>query len=110
MRNEDKEKIRKKFKEREEAIATRRYFTNTLFSGKFAILSNRERDILPLIAEGMTNQEIGDALGIKLPTVISHVQRMTHKLGKRNRVEIAVMYAREEALDLAGRQRDFWDL
>ncbi|MFG2039890.1 response regulator [Dactylosporangium sp. NPDC048998] len=52
-------------------------------------LSDRETEIVRLIARGRTNQEIGAELFISLSTVKSHVSTIQTKLGLRNRVEIA---------------------
>ncbi len=55
-------------------------------------LSPREREVLRLMACGLSNQEIGAALHITERTVKNHVHRIFCKLGVRSRVE-AVMYA-----------------
>ena len=53
------------------------------------LLTDRERDVLRLIAEGLTNQEIADRLVISLNTVKTHVKSIYHKLDVRNRAEAA---------------------
>jgi DNA-binding CsgD family transcriptional regulator len=52
-------------------------------------LSERELDIARSIARGRTNLEIAAELFISLSTVKTHITRIQHKLGVRNRVEIA---------------------
>jgi DNA-binding NarL/FixJ family response regulator len=52
-------------------------------------LSDRERDIARSIARGRTNHEIAAELFVSLSTVKTHITRIQHKLGVRNRVEIA---------------------
>lgn len=52
-------------------------------------LSDREVDIARSVARGRTNQEIAAELFISLSTVKTHITRIQHKLGVRNRVEIA---------------------
>ncbi|GAA3287938.1 MULTISPECIES: response regulator [Dactylosporangium] len=52
-------------------------------------LSDRETEVVRLIARGRTNLEIGAALFISISTVKSHVSTIQTKLGLRNRVEIA---------------------
>jgi DNA-binding NarL/FixJ family response regulator len=52
-------------------------------------LSRRELEIARGVASGQTNQEIAAELFISLSTVKTHVTRIQHKLGVRNRVEIA---------------------
>jgi DNA-binding NarL/FixJ family response regulator len=57
-----------------------------------AMLSSRERDVLRLLAEGMTDREIAVALAISPRTVESHVSSVLRKLGVRNRAEAAQRY------------------
>lgn len=52
-------------------------------------LTEREEDIVRALARGRTNAEIGAELFISLSTVKSHIANVQHKLGARNRVEIA---------------------
>ena len=54
-------------------------------------LSNREFDVLRLVAEGKTNQEIGHALGISEKTVEKHMGAVFTKLQVSSRVEAAVL-------------------
>jgi DNA-binding NarL/FixJ family response regulator len=56
------------------------------------MLSSRERDVLRLLAEGMTDREIAAALTISSRTVESHVSSVLRKLGVRNRAEAAQRY------------------
>jgi DNA-binding CsgD family transcriptional regulator len=44
-------------------------------------ISHREKDVLKLVAAGMTNKEIADRLYISLHTVITHRKNITAKLG-----------------------------
>jgi len=62
-------------------------------SPKFA-LSDRELDVLRLIAEGYSNQEIADRLFIGISTVKKHITHICDKLDTKNRTQ-AVAYARE---------------
>lgn len=57
-------------------------------------LSPREREVLALIAEGMTNREIGEALFISDKTVGVHVGNILAKLGVSGRVEAATVAVR----------------
>lgn len=50
-----------------------------------AALTQTERHILEMLAEGMSNAQIGERLGIKLPTVKFHVSNLLDKLGVKNR-------------------------
>jgi predicted ATPase/DNA-binding CsgD family transcriptional regulator len=53
-------------------------------------LAKRELEVARLIAEGMTNKEIGAQLFISERTVASHVRSIMDKLGFNNRAQIAV--------------------
>jgi DNA-binding NarL/FixJ family response regulator len=59
-----------------------------------SLLSRRELQVLRLIGEGATNSEIAERLVIATSTVQSHVKRILHKLGVKNRTEAAVRYLR----------------
>jgi DNA-binding NarL/FixJ family response regulator len=50
-------------------------------------LTQRERDVLRLLSDGMTNEQIGAALGISPQTVRTHVQKAMDKLGATTRVQ-----------------------
>jgi DNA-binding NarL/FixJ family response regulator len=62
--------------------------------GRLDALSPRELEVLSMIVEGLTNVEIADRLVIATSTVQSHVKRILHKLGVKNRTEAAVRYVR----------------
>ena len=57
-----------------------------------ALLTPRELDVVRLVAEGMRNQEIGDALSLGEHTVRNYIFRVFDKLGLSSRVEL-VLYA-----------------
>ncbi len=58
-------------------------------------LTEREVEVLRLIAAGKTNQEIGLALGISYKTVEKHIDSIYMKLGVSSRVEAAVYAVRD---------------
>ena len=63
-------------------------------------LTPRERDVLALVVEGHSNDEIGLALGIGSKTVETHVARMFERFGVASRTELATRCVREGWLDL----------
>lgn len=60
-------------------------------------LTERERDVLKCMADGLNNNEIAESLIISLGTVKFHVSNIFHKLGVNSRVE-AVKLALEQKL------------
>lgn len=60
-------------------------------------LTPREREVLTLVAEGLTNQEIADQLVISVKTVDRHRENMMRKLNLHNRIEL-VKYAIKKGL------------
>lgn len=63
---------------------------------KAATLSDRELEVARLVAQGLLNKQIGDKLGISLPTVKLHRGNAAKKLGVRSAVAMA------KALESAG--------
>ncbi len=57
-------------------------------------LTVREREVLNLIAEGLTNKEIARRINISPATVKAHVERIIAKLGVADRTQAAVMATR----------------
>jgi DNA-binding NarL/FixJ family response regulator len=53
-------------------------------------LTEREREVLCLIVEGLTNKEIAARLQISTATVKNHVLHITNKLGAADRTQAAV--------------------
>ncbi|WP_225635877.1 response regulator [Streptomyces solaniscabiei] len=54
-------------------------------------LSERERQVLTLVARGLTNTEIADSLGLSPLTAKTHVSRIMGKLGARDRAQLVVV-------------------
>ena len=54
-------------------------------------LSERERDVLTLIGQGLSNVAIAERLFLSVPTVKEHVSAVLLKLGAENRVQAAVV-------------------
>lgn len=57
----------------------------------FRMLLSGEQDILRLIADGLSNSEIGKRLYISETTVKTHVTHILQKLGLRDRVQAVVL-------------------
>ena len=57
-------------------------------------ISDREKDVLSLIAQGLTNREIAERLVISENTARNHVSRILEKLGMTRRSELAAWVTR----------------
>ena len=55
-------------------------------------LSRREQQIIPLIAQGLTNKEIANHFSLSEQTVKNHLYRMKHKIGAEDRLEMVQLY------------------
>lgn len=53
-------------------------------------LTRREREVLQLIAQGLTNRDIAEQLYISEGTVKTHVNHLLNRLGLRNRAQLAI--------------------
>jgi DNA-binding NarL/FixJ family response regulator len=62
-------------------------------------LTNRERDVLVLVAQGLSNRDIGKALSIGERTVQTHLGNLLTKLGLASRTQAALWAVREGLLE-----------
>lgn len=61
-----------------------------------ADLTKRERQVLELVALGLTNRAIARQLGLRPATVKGYLESVYHKLGVENRAAAAVLWVRGE--------------
>lgn len=71
-------------------VVTRRRTQPVTATRASEVLTTRELDILLHLAEGMSNEEIAQALVLEVSTVKSHLARMMPKLGVKSRLQAAV--------------------
>jgi DNA-binding NarL/FixJ family response regulator len=75
-----------------------RYFTSDATSlpctnsGRRLGLSRRELQLIPLIAQGLTNKEIANHFSLSEQTVKNHLYRMKNKIGAEDRLEMVQRY------------------
>ena len=60
-------------------------------TSRLELLSDRERDVLALVGEGLSNQEIAERLYMSPLTAKTHVSRILQKFGARDRAQLVVM-------------------
>lgn len=70
--------------------------------GNGVALSGREREVVRLVVDGASNDEIGARLGISSRTVESHLRRLFERLGMASRTELAARALREGWLEEVG--------
>lgn len=73
---------------RGEIWASRELLTRTLGSIAAPQLTEREQEVLQLLASGLSNRNIAERLGISERTVKAHVSNLFDKHGVRNRTEL----------------------
>ncbi|RKN12852.1 response regulator [Streptomyces radicis] len=79
---------------RDYAATRRAEHTDPADLARIAELTTRERDVLALIGEGLSNGEIAEHLTVSGHTVKSHVSRLLTKTGCRDRAQAAVLARR----------------
>ncbi len=74
--------------------------TSERMSSESAQISERERDILRLVAMGATNQQIANQLNISINTVKVHLRNIFEKIGAASRTEATVYAIRQGLVQL----------
>ena len=77
-------------------------FDRALIEERLATLTRREREVMVLVATGLSNKEIGRRMAISHRTVEIHRTRMMHKMGASNLVELVGIAAHCHPPDAAG--------
>ena len=71
--------------------------------GKWLEISRREKEVVELLAEGLTQKEIGEKLFISMRTVETHIKNCTIKIGAKNAVHLVSIYTKYKT---ANREKD----
>jgi DNA-binding NarL/FixJ family response regulator len=64
-----------------------------------ALLTDREREVLELVAQGLTNKEVARELGVSPATIKAHMERIIAKLGVADRTQAAVLISQSRSRD-----------
>ena len=70
------------------------------YRGVGSTLTEREREVLALLAKGSQNQAVADQLFLSVNTVRKHVQSILSKLGAHSKLEAVAIAAREGVIEL----------
>jgi DNA-binding NarL/FixJ family response regulator len=66
----------------------------------YETLTDREKQVLKLVAEGLSNKEVADVLGVSVKTAMSHREHVMEKLGLHNRTELVRFALRKGVIRL----------
>lgn len=67
---------------------------------RYQILTDREKQVLKLVAEGNSNKEVAQLLGISVKTAMSHRERVMQKLEIHNRTDLVKFALRQGVIKL----------
>jgi DNA-binding CsgD family transcriptional regulator len=65
-------------------------------------LSQREREVVALVAGGATGREVGEALSVTAATVETHIRNAMRRLGARNRSHLVTLAILRHEIDVGG--------
>ena len=75
------------------SVLRKRAAVSQFIAARMALLTEREREVMPLAVAGYTNKEIGQRLGISFRTVEIHRSRIMEKTGAPNVLELARFFS-----------------
>jgi two-component system response regulator NreC len=76
------------------------YLTRPGEKSKSQALTPRQREVLRLVADGLTSQKVGEELGLSARTVDRHIENMLRRLNMHSRVELVRYAIREGLIDV----------
>lgn len=62
--------------------------------GKWLNISNREKEVINLLSQGLTQKEIADKLHISNRTVETHIKKLSSKMGAKNSAHLVSIYVK----------------
>lgn len=83
-----------------QAVAAGKLVFDRRYDAPPIALTPRETEVLRLVADGLTNDEISTELGVTAKTVEGHLGRIFERTGVQSRTELATRAIREGWLDL----------
>ncbi len=76
------------------------YLTRPEEKSRSQELTPRQREVLRLVADGLTSQKVGEELGLSARTVDRHIENMLRRLNMHSRVELVRYAIREGLIDV----------
>ena len=76
------------------------YLTRPEEKPKSGDLTPRQREVLELVADGLTSQKVAEKLGLSARTVDRHIENMLRRLKMHSRVELVRYAIREGLIDV----------
>jgi DNA-binding NarL/FixJ family response regulator len=73
---------------------------------RFELLTNQQRRVLELMAEGLLNKQIAHVIDVQITTVKAHVSSLLQKLGVASRTQAVILYQKYQRSLSASRRRE----